>query len=196
MSDDASRVSDDEVSSFDLITEKEDRRGHIADLVQTIKETADKLLRDQCNRGDVKLLSTALRELRYAFKVFSPYRRKRKVTVFGSARTQPDEPAYLHFADGTIVRAGNNTAGGSIFLISDLNNDGLGNLIVGNNAQILTRGNIVLDANPDGTGAGGFCDFGLLWRDHIHDDAAFEHLRKRFLDPFRYDLGIVLLFLL
>src|SRR4029078_3212176 len=34
------------------------------------------------------------RELRYAFKVFSPYRRKRKVTVFGSARTQPDEPAY------------------------------------------------------------------------------------------------------
>src|SRR5262245_43487618 len=43
-------------------------------LVQQIKETADKLVRDQANRGDVKLLSTALKELRYAFKVFAPYR--------------------------------------------------------------------------------------------------------------------------
>lgn len=59
-----------------------------------IKEVADKLAGDQPSRGDLKLLSRALRELRYAFKVFSPYRSRRKVTVFGSARTQPDEPAY------------------------------------------------------------------------------------------------------
>ena len=44
----------------------------IEQLVQQIKETADKLIRDQANRGDVKLLSTALKELRYAFKVFAP----------------------------------------------------------------------------------------------------------------------------
>ena len=43
----------------------------IEQLVQQIKETADKLIRDGANRGDVKLLSTALKELRYAFKVFS-----------------------------------------------------------------------------------------------------------------------------
>ena len=61
--------------------------GGIDELVQQIKETADKLLRDKANRGDVKLLSTALRELRYAFKVFAPFRGRRKVTVFGSART-------------------------------------------------------------------------------------------------------------
>ena len=67
---------------------------HIADLVQTIKESADKLAADGSSRGDLKLLSRAVRELRYAFKVFSPYRRQRKVTIFGSARTQPDEPAY------------------------------------------------------------------------------------------------------
>ena len=35
-----------------------------------------------------------MRELRYAFKVFSPYRSRRKVTVFGSARTRPDKPTY------------------------------------------------------------------------------------------------------
>src|SRR3954452_22557584 len=64
------------------------------ELVQQIKDTADKLLRDKANRGDVKLLSTALRELRYAFKVFAPVRDRRKVTVFGSARLGADHPAY------------------------------------------------------------------------------------------------------
>src|SRR5262245_6425738 len=95
VNDDSLRASDDDASSFDLVTEKEDRRAHIADLVQTIKETADKLAVDGSTRGDLKILSRTLRELRYAFKVFAPYRRKRKVTIFGSARTQPDEPAYL-----------------------------------------------------------------------------------------------------
>src|SRR5438270_4060752 len=66
----------------------------IEQLVQQLKETADKLIRDQANRGDVKLLSTALKELRYAFKVFAPYRQRRKVTVFGSARLIADHPAY------------------------------------------------------------------------------------------------------
>jgi uncharacterized protein (TIGR00730 family) len=89
------RTSDDDISSFDLVSEKADRRAHITDLVQTIKETADKLAAEGATRGDLKILSRTLRELRYAFKVFSPYRRKRKVTVFGSARTQPDEPAYV-----------------------------------------------------------------------------------------------------
>jgi uncharacterized protein (TIGR00730 family) len=62
--------------------------------VQQIKETADKLIRDQANRGDVKLLNTALKELRYAFKVFAPYRNRRKVTIFGSARVPASDPAY------------------------------------------------------------------------------------------------------
>jgi uncharacterized protein (TIGR00730 family) len=65
------------------------------ELVQQIKETADKLLRDRASRGDVKLLSTALRELRYAFKVFAPLRHRRKVTVFGSARTPSNDPSYV-----------------------------------------------------------------------------------------------------
>ena len=63
-------------------------------LVEEIKETADKFARDNATRGDLKIVSRALRELRYAFKVFTPYRRKRKVTVFGSARTRPENPAY------------------------------------------------------------------------------------------------------
>ncbi len=65
----------------------------IEELVLQIKETADKLIRDQANRADVKMLSTALKELRYCFKVFAAYRRRRKVTVFGSARLPLTHPA-------------------------------------------------------------------------------------------------------
>ena len=61
-----------------------------SELINEIKETADKLGADGAARGDLKILSRALRELRYAFKVFTPYRRNRKVTVFGSARTKPE----------------------------------------------------------------------------------------------------------
>ncbi|MEX0713628.1 MAG: LOG family protein [Pirellulales bacterium] len=69
-------------------------RSRVHDLITMIKESADKLAQDQTSRGDLKILSRALRELRYAFKVFSPYRTRRKVTVFGSARTRPHEPAF------------------------------------------------------------------------------------------------------
>ncbi len=69
-------------------------RRRIADLIDRIKESADKMQSDNTSRGDLKILSRALRELRYAFKVFTPYRNKPKVTVFGSARTLPDHNAY------------------------------------------------------------------------------------------------------
>ena len=73
---------------------RQPHRRKVDDLIQRIKESADQLASDGPLRGDLKILSRALRELRYAFKVFSPYRRHRKVTVFGSARTRADEPAY------------------------------------------------------------------------------------------------------
>ncbi|MGD9719971.1 MAG: LOG family protein [Pirellulales bacterium] len=69
-------------------------RTRIVDLIDQIKESADKLAVDRTSRGDLKILSRTLRELRYAFKVFTPYRTRRKVTVFGSARTPPDAASY------------------------------------------------------------------------------------------------------
>jgi uncharacterized protein (TIGR00730 family) len=68
---------------------------HRSTLITEIKETADKLAADGATRGDLKILSRVLRELRYAFKVFTPYRRQFKVTVFGSARTAREHPAYV-----------------------------------------------------------------------------------------------------
>jgi len=68
--------------------------GENADLAQDIIETALRLLNDKADRLDVKVLTSALKELRYASKVFTPFRGRRKVTVFGSARTKPGAPEY------------------------------------------------------------------------------------------------------
>ncbi len=73
--------------------------GHNPDLVETIIETSLKILHDVEDRGDVRVISTALKELRYAFKLFAPYSGKRKVTIFGSARTQPDRTEYQQAAE-------------------------------------------------------------------------------------------------
>jgi SLOG cluster4 family len=43
---------------------------------------------------DLKLMNTALKEMRYTAKIFGPYRHRRKETVFGSARTPEDAPLY------------------------------------------------------------------------------------------------------
>ena len=66
----------------------------IEELVEDLKHTADKFVKDGASRGDLKMLSVALRELRYSFKVFSSLKNRRKVTVFGSARTPPSDPTY------------------------------------------------------------------------------------------------------
>jgi uncharacterized protein (TIGR00730 family) len=71
-----------------------ERLGRDEQLVREMIETNLRLLRDGTGTGDLKILAAALRELRYAFKVFAPYRGVRKVTVFGSARTPSDDPAY------------------------------------------------------------------------------------------------------
>ncbi len=65
------------------------------DLVGRIITNAMKLLRDETNRGDVKLIDISLAELRYALKIFAPYREIRKISVFGSARTDPAATDYV-----------------------------------------------------------------------------------------------------
>src|SRR2546428_5524670 len=102
--------------------------GHNSDLVADVVENALKLLHDVEDRGDVRVIQTALRELRYAFKLFAPYSHTRKVTIFGSARTLPTRMEYqqaLEFgrkvaeagfmvitgAGGGIMQAGHEGAG-------------------------------------------------------------------------------------
>jgi uncharacterized protein (TIGR00730 family) len=64
------------------------------DLVFELMASALRLARDRADRGDLKIANAALKEMRYAFHVFAPYRGARKVAMFGSARTEPDDPLY------------------------------------------------------------------------------------------------------
>ena len=65
-----------------------------ADLLKEMIMTVLKFAGDQADRGDLKILNSALRELRYAFKVFTPFRSIRKVSVFGSARVEPQDKVF------------------------------------------------------------------------------------------------------
>ncbi|WP_298209550.1 TIGR00730 family Rossman fold protein [Ferrimicrobium sp.] len=47
------------------------------------------------DRLDLKMITSAIRELREAFTTFAPYRKQRKVTVFGSARIPPGDSRYV-----------------------------------------------------------------------------------------------------
>jgi uncharacterized protein (TIGR00730 family) len=65
-----------------------------AALAAEIAGTAQKLVHDRASIADMKLINAALKDMRYAFRVFAPYRQIKKVSTFGSARTSPDHPAY------------------------------------------------------------------------------------------------------
>ncbi len=63
-------------------------------LLAELMTSAYRLGDDRASTGDLKLLNAALKELRYAFKIFRPYRHVRKVATFGSARVSDQHPAY------------------------------------------------------------------------------------------------------
>jgi uncharacterized protein (TIGR00730 family) len=58
-----------------------------------------RLGQDEAERLNLKITNAALKEMRSAFKVFAPYQHTPKVTIFGSARTLPDDPLYAQTRD-------------------------------------------------------------------------------------------------
>ena len=65
-----------------------------ANLVAEMVVSALRLGLEPVDRGERKLVNAALKEMRYAFRVFDRYHHKRKCSIFGSARTPTDHPAY------------------------------------------------------------------------------------------------------
>jgi uncharacterized protein (TIGR00730 family) len=63
-------------------------------LIRSMLGTVSALAAEGTDVIDLKVADSALAEMADAFRVFRPYRRERKVTIFGSARTEPDHPAY------------------------------------------------------------------------------------------------------
>jgi len=87
-SQEANRWIDELLTSLSVSLEA--RRYYAAMLTTVLK-----MFEDSADVGDLKIANAALKELRYGFKVFAPYRSTPKVTVFGSARTLPEDPISL-----------------------------------------------------------------------------------------------------
>ena len=63
-------------------------------LLHEILTTTVKLGNESRDKGDLKLVNNCLKELRYSFKIFSPYRQVKKVIIFGSARSKKRSAEY------------------------------------------------------------------------------------------------------
>lgn len=63
-------------------------------LIETMIATALRLGRDQAETGELKLIASAIKELRYSYRVFRPWKHRPKISIFGSARTPEDHPDY------------------------------------------------------------------------------------------------------
>ena len=63
-------------------------------LLAEMVTTAVAMARGKTTHGDFKLANRSLKEMRESGEVFHPYRDRRKVAVFGSARTDPEAPEY------------------------------------------------------------------------------------------------------
>ena len=74
----------------ELSSDSEDRACMLAEMMMT----AVRVSRGAVTTGDFKMMNKTLKEMRHANEVFEPYREQRKVAVFGSARTKPEEDEY------------------------------------------------------------------------------------------------------
>ena len=63
-------------------------------IVREMILSALKAGQENTGRADLKLMNTSLKEMRFTTKIFGAYRHKRKVTVFGSARTRSEDAPY------------------------------------------------------------------------------------------------------
>jgi hypothetical protein len=113
----------------DIIAELMELAGvHHPDIIREMLLGVLKTGQDIDYLADLKLMRTTLKEMRYTGTLFGGYRSRKKVTIFGSARTPVDTPIYykcVRFArllaergymaitggGGGIMQAGNEGAG-------------------------------------------------------------------------------------
>lgn len=100
----------------------------IRNLLREILTTSVKLGLETDNVGEMKLINSSLKEMRYALKLFCAHQGTRRAVIFGSARTPETDPCYqmamqtakklteagwmtITGAGGGIMEAGNRGAG-------------------------------------------------------------------------------------
>lgn len=87
-SDNCEQIIDEYIQQLDLSSSE------MKTYIRQILAVAGKLADDGASTLELKIITNALKEIRYGFKLFQEYRETRKIAVFGSARTEPDESNY------------------------------------------------------------------------------------------------------
>lgn len=64
------------------------------EMISQMVDTCLKMAKEGHDSGQIKLVTYALKEMRYAYQVFNRYAGIRKVSIYGSARTPEDNPDY------------------------------------------------------------------------------------------------------
>ncbi len=70
-----------------------------ADLLREMMTTTLRLVLQRASRAELKMVNAAMKEFAYSFRVFAPYQHLPKVSIFGSARVMPGDPAYIAARD-------------------------------------------------------------------------------------------------
>ena len=81
--------------AFDTLFEQDTLSVAQARELRAMVDSLADLAHEGTSVGDLKIANVALAEMAEAFRVFRPYRHIRKLTMFGSARTRPDDPVYI-----------------------------------------------------------------------------------------------------
>ncbi len=68
---------------------------HSPELIAEMVGTVLKMAQDRMSVGDLKMYDRSLKELRYAARLFARYKSVRKISIFGSARTDPVAPEAI-----------------------------------------------------------------------------------------------------
>ena len=69
------------------------------ELIKQMIQTSLRLITDQHNTAQLKLINRSLKEMRYAYRIFNKYPAKKRLSIFGSSRTPEDHPDYLAAKD-------------------------------------------------------------------------------------------------
>lgn len=65
------------------------------ELITQMIQNSLKLLQGNHDLGQLKLIARAVKEMRYAYRIFNQYKEKRCISIFGSARTPEIHPDYI-----------------------------------------------------------------------------------------------------
>jgi len=79
--------------------------GYEADLVTQMIQTCLRLLQEDHTLWQLKLISRALKEMRYAYNIFNKYPHEHCVSIFGSSRTPENHPDYISARDFSLQMA-------------------------------------------------------------------------------------------